>query len=373
MIPLLNARIPAIAKEAIGRVLDSGYVGGGSNVVRQFEEAAAAALKVDNPECVVSTNSCTSALELALHVAGVRDKYVVTTPMTFQATTTAILRAGAKPLWADVLPNSCLMDHDDTRNKVKANGDTVAAVMSVAWAGWSPNLPNIGLAAGELPLIIDAAQAFGAELEGRPIHKYAEFTCYSFAPTKHITTGDGGLVVCMDIKDAERIRKLAWFGMRRKLEPGERVSSDQDIAEAGWKAHMNSMSAAMGLAGLEDIYDVLETCRRNARIFSDRLWGRVKTDSAIGLVRQTPSPYTYTIFVDDPGAFTDHMTQRGVAVGQPHRRNDAYSFVREHKMSLPWTEYAQQHYVSLPVGWWVSTDDVNKIADEVLAYHHTRP
>lgn len=365
MIPLLSARIPPTAADAVKGVLDSGYVGGGSPLVGRFEGGLAAALGVP-AERVVTMNSGTAALALALRLVGVDGARVVTTPMTFIATTTAIYEAGGRPIWADVVPGTCQIDAADVA--IQARPVHAEAIMAVAWAGCLPDLVALRAVADarDRPLVLDAAQAFGACYAGRPAHEYADFTIYSFAPTKHLTTGDGGALVCRDAAEAKRARRLAWFGMRRELREGERFASDQDIPEAGFKAHMNALAAALGIEGLREAARTLDACRANAAIYREVLLGRVLVEPLLG--PQVPSPYTFTIFVDDPPRFTSYMESKGVQAAQPHRRNDTNAFIGIHRRDLPCTDFAQRHYVSLPVGWWIDPPAVHRIAEAVLTY-----
>ena len=365
MIPLLSARIPPTAAAALRKVLDSGYVGGGSPLVALFEKGLAQALGAP-AECIVTTNSGTAAIALALRLIDVARCRVVTTPMTFIATTTAIYEAEGRPVWADVAPGTCQIDPGDAEAQAKTA--RVEAIMAVAWAGFLPDLAALRSIADRRhkPFVLDAAQAFGASFGGRPIHEWADFTIFSFAPTKHLTTGDGGALVCRDPVEAKRARRLAWFGMRRDLREGERFASDQDILESGFKIHMNAIAAALGIEGLKGIDDALARCRMNAAIYRVAFAGRVDMEGSIE--GSTPSPYTFTIFVNDPAAFGAYMESKGIQAAQPHRRNDGNAFAHTHRRLLPNTDFAQAHYVSLPVGWWIDTPTAHRIADAVLAY-----
>jgi len=336
--------------------------------VTEFEVALAKQLQVSDPACVVTTNSGTSALQLALHLVGVAQRNVITTPMTFVATTTAICQAGGRPLWADVVPGTCQMDPESVKGRLLA---APKAILPVAWAGFCPDLHQLQAIGWteELPIILDAAQAFGATFKGDPLHVWADFTVYSFAPTKHLTTGDGGALICANRAYADRARRLAWFGMRRDLQAGERVASDQDILESGFKYHMNNLTAALGLAGLHDVGAALNLCRAHARAYREAFAPSVRLEPLLS--PQVPSPYTFTIFVKDPRSFSDYMQGLGISALQPHRRTDDNSFVAAYARSLPNVTWAQQHYVSLPVGWWLRSKDIDHVIEAVLAFPDT--
>ncbi|MDP3767930.1 MAG: DegT/DnrJ/EryC1/StrS family aminotransferase, partial [Dehalococcoidia bacterium] len=147
---------------------------------------------------------------------------------------------------------------------------------------------------------------------------------------------------------------LAWFGMDRS---GPR---DQEIEAPGFKLHMNAIAAAMGLAGLEGLDDALAACRRNATIYRGALGGRDVLEGA--------SPWTWTVFVENPADFIAYMHGHGVTVGQPHRRNDANDFAASTRRSLPGVDFAQAHYCSIPVGWWVDAAEAARIAGLVSAF-----
>lgn len=354
MISLLSARISSGAFDGVSEVLASGYIGHGS-VVSEFRAELATWLACDADRLVL-TNSCTSALYLAVWL--IRAQRVVTTPMTFIATAAAIHHAGAVPIWADCEPHSCQMDV-----QTAVLPSRPAPVLTVAWAGWSPRLDLLREATHRhhVPVILDAAQALGARFGGRPIHTWADYTAYSFSPTKHLTTGDGGALICPDAASARRAERLAWFGMRRWRKEGERYAVDQDVPEIGFKFHMNNLDAALGLAGLVDVDSALARCRANAEFYRARL--------PLGTPQnETPSPWVQTLFVDDPEVFINHAASRGIEAGRPHRRVDGNSFAGSHGLRLSNVDWAQRHYVCVPVGWWVTDDDRQAILDMIQSY-----
>jgi len=282
----------------------------------------------------------------------------VTTPMTFIATAAAICHAGATPVWTDCEPGSCQI------NTLPGIQTAIPSpILAVAWAGWSPRLDRLQGIARQygVSLVLDAAQALGAWFGGKPIHAWANFTAYSFSPTKHLTTGDGGALICPTANMAAQAERIAWYGMRRGLRGNERVASDQDVPEIGFKFHMNNLDAALGLAGLTDLDIALARCRANAEFYRSRL-------PLPAPQNEIPSPWVQTLFVDNPQAFINHAKSRGVEAGQPHRRLDAKSFNDSREIQLPNVDWAQAHYVCVPVGWWVTDEDRERVAETVLSY-----
>lgn len=360
MIPLLRARVPIDASERVEHTLSSGYINVGERVAA-FERALAARLGARE---VLVINSCTSALVLAMRLAlGNRSVGIIASPMTFVATTTAIYQVGSYPIWVDVEERSCQID---AAASSCANSDA-GAIVAVAWAGWLPDLRALRSVADErgIPLILDAAQAIGATFQGRPLCEWADYVCHSFSPTKHVTCGDGGALICRDPERAAEARKLSWFGMRRSTEGGERVPSDQDIPAWGYKFNMNEIAASIGLAGLETLDPVLCRSREIANQYAMGIPSKNRERDLPGV---EPSPWFYTVFVDDPTRFISHMVSHGVACSQPHRRNDAYPFATDRRVFLPNVDWAQAHYVALPVGWWMSDEDVSRVIDASRTY-----
>lgn len=366
MIPLLNARIPSAASQNVADVLSSGYIGDGA-FVQMFECALSEYLGVA-PDHIVATSSGSAALYLACRLARVLNRSVISTPMTFVATNAAINMAGGRIEWADVeraWPQTCQINVDHVESLLDSLPD-VAAVMAVCWAGWSPNLTELRELCDrrQVPLILDAAQAFGATWRDRPIHEYADITCYSFGPTKHVTCGDGGALVTHP-RWAEHALRLAWFGMRKRTLEGEQFPSDQDVAILGFKFRMNNIAAAIGLASLKTVNEALESARQHASMYD------VAFRPEYEECDQIPSPFLYTYDlvplsgVFDVARVTNLCAGRGVQIGQAHRRNDDNCAFGGRNTSLLNTNSLEYRYISLPVGWWLSDRDVQHVISTV--------
>mgnify|MGYP006419008119 FL=1 len=173
---------------------------------------------------IVPLNSCTSALTLALKLCGVVEGTEVIAPsMTCVASLTPIHNIGGKIVWADIKSNTGNIDLEEIRKKINRN---TKAVLCVDWAGLPCELEELHQLCKEsgIKLIQDAAHSFGATYKGKSVCHFSDFTCYSFQAIKHITCGDGGLLVCSDENDYKRAKKLKWFGFDRdgvKDEKGE--------------------------------------------------------------------------------------------------------------------------------------------------------
>lgn len=210
--PLFKVHIPTTdAISAIQNVFSGGFINEGEQVTELTQKLSE---KLGSNKLLL-VNSYTSALTLALKLAGVRaGDEVITTPMTCVATNTPIISLGAKIVWADVDPVDGMIDGNDVRKKIT---EKTKAVIAVAWGGSPPNLimlQDICKMRG-VKLILDAAHAFGAKFLGRNIVEFSDFACFSFQAIKHFTTGDGGALVCSNENDFKRAKALKWFGLDR--------------------------------------------------------------------------------------------------------------------------------------------------------------
>lgn len=336
-------------------VLRSGYIGQGPKV-EEFEKEVSAWLPYTHGP-VLSVNSGTSSLMLALKLAGAGPgTNVVSTPMTCSATNEAIVAMGADIIWADVDAYGNILP-DDVLKKINSR---TAAVMAVDWGGLPCDFRKLRWAVGasekKISIIEDAAHAFGALYES---DFHGDYVCYSFQAIKHLTTGDGGLLVCPDRETYERGKLLRWFGLDRTS--SDAMRSRQDIKEIGYKYHMNDIDASIGLANLRHMKEVLTKHYANA-MYYDRHLTNLRPDWPTD--GRLSAYWLYTIHVKNPQSFEQWMKDKGVTVSQVHSRNDSYTaFWRFKGRQLSGLDNFYETMVCLPVGWWVTEDDMNWIIE----------
>jgi dTDP-4-amino-4,6-dideoxygalactose transaminase len=354
-IPLFKVFMAEGAADAVGKVLNSGYVAQGQ-IVADFEEKLAE--RFDVPE-VVTLNSGTSALHLSLHMIGVGPgDEVITTAQTCVATNGGIVLRGATPVWVDVDPRSGLIDPEAV---AKAITPKTKAIIAVDWAGHPCDYD--ALKSHGIPVIQDAAHAVGTQYKGAHIAKTGgDYVCFSFQAIKHLTTGDGGALV-VPLGQSERARRLRWFGLDRNS--SARFRFEQDIPEAGFKYHMNDIAAAIGQCNLRHLDDNLFDHRDNATALHAML-------SGISNVQLPPyvemsSWWLFTIQVENPYAFADAMSERKIMCSPAHSRNDVMSAFKQAKVPapMPGLDSFSKHQISIPVGWWLKAPDLAHIAQAV--------
>lgn len=361
MIPLFKVHMPETVMEPLKAVLMSGYIGQGPKV-DEFERALIPWM--GNPN-ILSLNSGTSALHLALRLAGVEPGTdVVSTPMTCSATNVPILERGASVTWADINPWTGNIDPVDVERKITP-GKT-KAIMAVHWGGYPCELAELRAIATKykVALIEDAAHAFGATYRGRKIGTFGDYVAFSFQAIKHLTTVDGGALACRTSDGYRRGKLLRWYGIDRDTSKAD-LRCEEDLISYGYKFHMNDVNAAIGLEQLKHVGKIIARHRENAAFYRSRF----ATLKNVKLLRyetdRDSACWLFTMRVRDRESFSLFMEQKGVHVSRVHVRNDSHTAFAAFRRNLPGVDEWEREQVSIPVGWWVTDEDRLLIAKAV--------
>lgn len=356
MIPLFKVYMADNVEDYINPVLHSGYIGEG-NKSALFEKTFADFLNHKN---VVVVNSGTSAILMALKLAGIGygDK-VISTPMTCLATNMAILEIGAMPIWADILDDGTINPEEVT--KALYYDTDIKAVLCMDWGGTPCKLEELMQITEhyDIPLVEDACQAIGSFYKGVPVGHQSDFACFSFQAIKHLTTSDGGAVAINNDCMIETAKMMRWFGLDRTK--GADMRCNQDPPVAGYKWQMNDVMASIGLANIVGLEDRIATTKRHARIYDEEFKIENDTDRQSGY-------WLYTMLVDNTEEFINYMIDSGVECSRVHDRNDTKTIFRDYRTYLPGVDYFDEHHVCIPVGWWLTDNDVDKIVNLVKKY-----
>ena len=353
-------------------VLNSGFLNEGETVTELTEFFKT----YFNHKNVVPLNSCTSALTLALKLAGVKSgDEVISTSMTCVASNTPIHNLGAKIVWADINSKTGNINPNNIENLIT---NKTKAVLCVNWSGIPCELDKLRTICKKhnIKLIQDAAHSLGAKFNGKQIHHSADYTCYRLQAIKHITSGDGGmLVVNTTEKDFNRAKTLKWFGIDReatKDEKGEWKGQrwEVDVIEAGYKFHMNNISAAIGLSQIPYIDKIVKKHIDNGLLYEKIFSNHKHIKSLIYPQGSMPSFWVYTLILSehlDRDKIIEDLNAEGINAGLVHVPNHPYTCFKESLVDLPQTEYFSKNQISIPCGWWLSKDDINIIAQSLLS------
>lgn len=363
MIKLFHPHIPEEFFPKVEETLKSGWIGQGP-MVDEFEKAFA---EYTHSKYAVMVNSATSALNLAVEVAGVgpHDE-VLTTSMTFISTNHAILKVGAYPVFVDVDPDTLNMDLDKARDKVTPN---TKAIMAVHYGGNPFDMQKLYVFADEfgLKVIEDAAHACGSYSGDTPIGGFG-LTCFSFHAVKNLPVGDGGMITTNSEEEYKRLRALTWLGIDKSTfsrSEGD-YKWEYDVPIVGHKYHSNDISAALGIQGLERLDDWNLTRKILRRQYKAKL-------PDVEFLKQTPGTFTSghlcVIKVEDRDYVHDKLAENGIDTGVHYKPNHLYPMYRQFDDGdLVETERAYEHILTLPMHLKLNEDDISCIAGALKRY-----
>jgi dTDP-4-amino-4,6-dideoxygalactose transaminase len=338
-------------KQGVWAALESGGLAQGERV-RQLEEAFAAFIGVPHG---VATSSGTTALQLALLAAGVVEgDEVVTVPFTFIASATTVLHAGARPVFVDVRESDFCIDPDQVEAAITPR---TRAILPVSLYGQPADLPALQEIAERhgLALLEDAAQAHGAAIGERRSGSWG-VGCFSFYPTKNMTTAEGGMLTTADAGLAERARLLREHGMTARYH--------HDLV--GYNFRMTDVHAAIGLAQLPKLPAGNERRRAIAARYDRELRGVAMPAVRPGV---THAYHQYTLRVARRDEFAEGLRQRGVGTGIyypiPVHRQKPFVALGYGEQRFPVSERLAGEVLSIPVHPSLSDREVDTVIGAV--------
>jgi len=372
-IPLFKVFVAEEAGKPLLDVLYSGYIGEGPKV-KEFEEKLSLYLKNKN---ILTVNSGTSALHLAYHLAINQNKAktyvydknaeIITTPITCTATNTPIVASGAKIVWADVDPLTGNIDPEDVERKITKN---TKAVTMVHWGGNPCEIEKINKIAQKhnIKTIEDSAHAMGMTYKGKMVGSHSDYTIFSFQAIKHLTSVDGGLLITKSNKDLERAKLLRWFGIDRTVREGIDLRCELDVAEAGYKFHMNDVCAVIGIYNLAKIDWIVNKHQENAKFYNEAFKGHKNIIISPENKDGSSAYWLYTIHINNRDELMQKLTLDGIMSSKVHARNDTHSMFKDFKSKLPNATKFNDTHLCIPVGWWVNASDREYIAQKVIKH-----
>jgi dTDP-4-amino-4,6-dideoxygalactose transaminase len=360
--------------DAIADVCDSQRFILGPQVER-FEGAAAAACGVPH---AAGCASGTDALWLALAALGIGPgDAVVTSPFSFFATVSSILRAGAVPVLADIDPKTFNLSPAAVEERLKESpvgASRIAGVMPVHLYGQCADMDGFAALAQkyDLKVVEDAAQAFGAAWNGVRAGGLGDAAAFSFYPTKNLSAmGDAGMVTTRSAEIDERVRMLRTHGMRK------RYFHD----EIGWNARMDTIQAAVLEVKLKRV-DAGNARRQEIAVLYDRLFrdaGLAAESVAEGVVLPWVDPraehvfHQYVIRAPRRDALRAFLTEQGVGseiyYPLPLHEQESLAFLGYKRGDFPESERAANEVLALPIYPELRKDEVETVVDAVRRFY----
>ena len=355
MISIAKPMIGEEEKRAVIEVLNSGIIAQGPRV-KQFELDFKEYMNINY---AIATSSGTSALKIALKTMGIKEgDEVITTPFSFIASANSILFTGAKPVFVDIEEDSFNIDTNLIKEKITKR---TKAIMPVHLYGNPADMEEIMQIANDnnLKVIEDAAQAHGAKIKNKMVGTFGDAGCFSFYPTKNMTTGEGGIIVAKDKEIYEQSLKLRDHGAYKKYH--------HDIL--GFNFRMTDIAAAIGIEQLKKLEKHNDMRINNA----EYLYKKLKNADGIILPKVKESYkhvfHQFTIRTNDREEVIKKLDSNGIGYGihypLPIHKQKLYLDLG-YKDKLPVSEKLSDEVISLPIHPGLTTSDLDKIAGVFL-------
>lgn len=358
--------------DAVIEVLNSDFITQGTTT-HEFEKRLA---KYFGAKYAVVFNSGTSALHAAYFAMGlVTDDQIITSPITFVATSNAALYLGAKPLFSDVEIETGNINPALLEEKINEN---VKAIVPVHYAGNPADLDLISKISREndLLLIEDAAHAIGASYKNSVIGscRYSDMTIFSFHPVKHITTGEGGAVLTNKLDYYEKLLDFRSHGITKK---NFLNSPDGDwyyeMHNLGFNYRMTDIQAALGISQLKKLKKFVERRRKIAKLYTEIF----AENSYFDVLKTNENDSSYHLF---PILLKDEYQKKkkeifnilrsnklGVQVHYiPVYRQPYYQDLGYNKLECPDAENFYEKEISIPIFPSMGEEDVNMVIEIIL-------
>lgn len=372
MIPIAKPYLTKKEAKAAYDTILTGWITQGPRVA-EFEEKFAA---YTGAKYAVALSNCTTALHLALIVAGIgKDDEVICPSMSYIATANAIKYVNAKPVFAEVNPENYNLDVADTEKKITPRTKAILLVHQIGMPADIDAFQQLAIKYN-LKLIEDAACAAGSAYKDKKIGCHSELVCFSLHPRKVISTGDGGFITTNNEAHYKRLKLLRQHGMsvndRVRHESAKVIFEDH--VEIGYNYRLTDIQAAVGIQQLEKLDWIVNKRRKIAKKYHTAF----KNISFIRLPKEKKGYFSnyqsYSIYLkDDCPVERNELMQRMLDAGIATRRGIMTSH-RETAykeecagLSLPVSEKACDRSIILPLYIPMKDEDIQKVIDTFIS------
>ena len=354
-------------KDAVNAVIDSGwYAHGPKN--HEFEEEFANYLGVKH---AFSMNSCTSALHLAVEGLGIKGE-VILPSFTFVASANAIITGGARPVFADISYDTCNIDPASIERMISPRTE---AIMPVHFGGQSADMTAIMDIAKKhkLHVIEDSAETIGGTHHGRMTGSF-DVGCFSFYPTKNMTTGEGGMLTTNDDELAHKVKALLAHGIDKSTYEREDKEKSwfRSATRVGYNFRMSNILAAIGVEQLKKLPDMNQMRRERAAQLTEALTEIPEIKTPVERPENKHVYQMYTIRIHEGvnrDAFVRGLNEKGIGASihfyPPVHHMKPYLGDQYRRDDLSVTEQVIQEIVTLPMYPQMSDADLAYMVDSI--------
>ena len=367
MIPVFRPSMDAQETNEVKGVLESGWVGLGPKT-EEFEKALEVYL---GNKHIITTNSATAALHLALIVAGVTEGDEVISPsLTFVSTNHVILYQKATPVFCDADPETLCADPKDVIKKITSK---TKAIIVVHYGGHAVDMDPILMAARKKNIMVieDAAHALGGKYKGKMLGTIGDFGCFSFHAVKAVAMGDGGAIFTKSKKTAAMLKAYRWMGISKdtwKRQGAKKYSWQYDVQYVGYKYHTNDILSAIGLVQLGKLPQVMkrkwEIFNRYNKAFSRVNWLKIPVQKSY----TTHALHNYCIKTEHRDALSSYLADQKISTTVHYEPNHFYPIYKKYAKKLPVTEKLYNEILLLPFYYGLSDQEIDYIIEKVKSF-----
>jgi len=372
-IPVYRPYLGPEVQEAARSALEVGWLGMGK-LSQEFELSVERYLGLDGSRRAVATNSCTEALHIAGRLIGLGPGDEVIAPsFTYVAGHQAMSRTGADVVFCDVEEGDLSLDVARAEELIT---DRTKAIMVVDYLGLPARVEQLTELARRhgLRVIEDAAHAFGTRVDGRAVGSFGDITCFSFGPVKMITTLEGGAVITPDPADVQTLHELRHLGVDADTDARYRNSRNWefDVVRQGYRCHLGSIPAAIGLAQLPMIDEFIANRQEYCRYY-DAQFADIEELTLFDTDWKDIGPYIYVIRTQDGeerSRLMAHLKERGIATGIHFLGAHEFSFYKGARRGpLDVTERATEQVLTLPLHPYMDEGTLARVAEGVRSFY----
>ena len=354
-------------KDAVCEVIDSGwYAHGPKN--HEFEEGFAELLGIKH---AFSMNSCTSALHLAVEGMGITGE-VILPSFTFVASANAVITGGAKPVFADISYDTCNIDPASIERMISPQTE---AIMPVHYGGQSADMTAIMEIAEKHKLVVieDSAETIGGTHNGRLTGTF-DIGCFSFYPTKNLTTGEGGMLTTNDDQLALKVKALLAHGIDKSTYEREDKEKAwyRSASRIGYNFRMSNILAAIGVEQLKKLPEMNRMRRDVATRLTEALAEIPEVEAPVERPENKHVYQMYTVRIKeglDRDEFVRSMNNKGIGASihffPPVHHMPPYSGQDFRRDDLSVTEEVIREIVTLPMYPQMAADDLAYMVDSI--------
>ena len=379
LLPFHQASIGEEEVKEIIQTLNSGWLTTGQKT-RLFEKTFADYIGCKH---AIGLNSCTAGLHLSLVVSGVSSgDEVITSPITFPATTNVIVHQNAKPVFVDVEPETLNINCSEIESKIN---NSTKAILPVHFAGHPCDMDAIISLAQKhnLTVIEDAAHALESKYHGNKIGAIGNFTAFSFYATKNITTGEGGMLTTNDDNYADKLRILSLHGISKNAwkRYGKEGFQHWELLMPGYKYNMFDVQASLGIHQIKKVESFLNRRVQIVKKYNDAF---EKTEEIQLLKPESNIKHAHHLYVIviktenlkvSRDEVLNEIQKRGIGVAVHFRSLHLQPFFKQHfnykKGMFPQAEYLSDRVISLPLYPKMTDEDVSRVIETVLGVLHS--